>query len=101
MVYRSKPRLVVFPVVVLILFLIGMWLPRPLSEWAGISMLLTLLIAAVAFGVPIVMYEQWVHRPAVNKEMERVLAEQGTAPSGGPAASVDNSSGMKGPTSVS
>jgi hypothetical protein len=101
LVYRSKPRLVVFPVVVLILFLIGVWLPRPLSEWAGISMLWILLIPVVAFGVPIVIYEQWVHRPAVNKEIERAIAEQGTAPNGGPPTSVDNSSSMKGPPSVS
>ena len=101
LVYRSKPSLVVFPVVILILFLIGMWLPRPLSEWAGISMLWTLLIPVGAFGVPIVIYEQWVHRPAVNKEMEQVLAEQGTAPNGGPAMPSVNSGASERPPSVS
>jgi hypothetical protein len=79
-VYRRKPRLIIFPVVVFILFLISMLLPRPLSRWTGISMIWTLSVVGLAFGVPIVIYEQRVHRPAVNTEMERILVEQGGTP---------------------
>ena len=79
-VYRRKPRLIIFPVVFFLLFLISMLLPRPLSRWIGISMIWTLSLVGLAFGVPMVMYEQRVHRPAVDSEMARVLAEQGDAP---------------------
>ena len=65
------------------------------------SMVWALVVTGAALGVPIIIYEQWIHLPAVNRETERVLAEQGTAPNGGAVTSVDNSSGMKGPPSVS
>ena len=100
LVYRRKPSLIVFPVVVFILFLIVTWLPRPLSGWIGISMIWTLLIVAVAFGGPVVIYEQWVHRPAVNKEMERVITED-AAPNGPPAPRLTDSGVTEAPPSVS
>ena len=64
-------------------------------------MIWTLSIVALAFGVPIVLYEQCVHRPAVNREMERFLAEPGAAPNGAPATPAGNPRVTEGPPSVS
>ena len=56
-VYRRKPGLSIFPVVAFILSLVGMWMVGPLSGWAGIGMFWAFLIVALAFGVPVVIYE--------------------------------------------
>ncbi len=99
--YRRKPSLTIFPVVAFILFLIAMWLPRPLSAWTGFSMIWTLLIVALGLGVPVAIYEQCVHRPSVNKEMERILAEPCASPNGGPGKPLGNSGAEERPPSVS
>ena len=90
-----------FPVVAFILSLIGMWMVGQLSAWTGLSMIWTFLIVLLALVVPVVVYEQCVHRPSVNKEMERVLAEPCASPNGGPAKPLGNSGVTEGPPSVS
>jgi len=80
LVYRRRPSLLIFPIIAFALFLVSVWIPRRLSGWTGMSMLWALAITAVVLGIPIIMYEQWVHRPAVNREMGRVLAEPLSSP---------------------
>jgi len=91
----------IYPIVGFILFFIAMWMPRPLAEWTGISMVWALLIVGVVFGIPMVIFERCVHRLAVNKEMDRILADQGAAPNGGPATPTGNSGVAEGPPSAS
>jgi hypothetical protein len=101
LVYRKRPSLLIFPIIAFLLFLVSVWIPRRLSGWTGISMLWALVITAAGLGIPIIIYEQWVHRPAVNREMGRVLAEPGASPNGGPAVRSGNSGASGGPPSVS
>ncbi|SPE55737.1 hypothetical protein SBV1_230017 [Verrucomicrobia bacterium] len=101
LVYRSRPSLLIFPIIAFVLFLVSVWIPRRLSGWTGISMLWTLAITGAALGIPITIYEQRVHRPAVNTEMGRVLAEPGAAPNGGSAEPFGSSHVRGGPPSVS
>ena len=101
LVYRRKPSLVIFPVVALLLFLISWWIPRRLCGWTGISMVWALVITAGALGIPIVIYEHCVHRPAVNREMGRLLSEPSAPPNVGPAEPLGNSGVAGGPPSVS
>ena len=76
-VYRRAPRLILYPLLAAIVcFPIAMWLPRPLAEWVGIDFSWSLLICGVLFGAPMLIYERWLHRPAVNQEMEKLIAEQ-------------------------
>jgi membrane protease YdiL (CAAX protease family) len=75
----------------LVFFPVVMWIPGPLAELFGVDVVWTLLIAGVVLLTPIVLYESRVHRPAVNAEMEKLIAERGTAPSRASAASRDNS----------
>jgi len=101
LVYRRRPSLLIFPIIAVVLFLVSVWIPRRLSGWTGINMLWALAITGAALGIPITIYEQWVHRPAVNREMGRVLAEPGVAPNGGPAEPFGSSHVRGGPPSVS
>ncbi|MEI8289729.1 MAG: hypothetical protein WCH99_09660 [Verrucomicrobiota bacterium] len=76
-VYRRAPRLIIYPILAVIAcFPIAMWLPRPLAERVGIDFSWSLLIYGVLFSAPMLIYERWIHRPAVNQEMEKLIAEQ-------------------------
>jgi len=100
LVYRRKPSLVVFPIVAFVLLLASIWMPRQLSEWTGMSMVWSLTFTAAALGVPIIVYEQRVHRPEGNREMLRVLAEAGASPNGYPVEPQSNSAVGSGPPSA-
>lgn len=100
-VYRRKPSLGVFPVVSVILSFSGIWMVGWLSALTGVSTLWAFLIFVVAFVVPVMIYDACVHRPSVNKEMERILAEPCASPNGGPAEPLGNSGAKSGPPSVS
>jgi hypothetical protein len=89
-----------FPIIAFVLFCFSIWIPRRLSAWTGMSMLWALVITAAALGIPIIIYEQCVHRPAVNREMARVLAEPGDPPNGDPSEVPDDPDLSGGPPPV-
>lgn len=95
-VYRRKPRLGVYQLLAwLLLFPLVMWIPRPLAEWLGVDTVWSLLITGIVFFTPIVMYETVIHRPAVNREMEAIIAE--SAPTNGrPAMQSDRTGATEG-----
>jgi hypothetical protein len=85
-VYRRKPSLMVYPLlIVFILSPVAMILPKLVAGWLGLDMIWSLLVTGIVFIVPIVLYEWWHHRPAVNKEMEAIIAENAFATNGSPA----------------
>ncbi len=101
-VYRRNPRLAVYPMLVgLLVFPVAMWLPRQLAEWLGLKLVWSLSIIGATFGAALFVIERVIHRPAVNREMQAIIAERGTPPNGGPADLLGNSRVSGGPPSVS
>lgn len=75
LVYRRQPSLMLFPIVSVILLLVVMVLARPLAEWTGLSLGWTLGGMGIGFGIPILICEHWIHRPAVDRVMAAIRAQ--------------------------
>jgi len=100
LVHRRKPSLMAFPFGSLALFLIFVGIPRRVSDWLGIRMG-WILVLALALGIAVLLYEYLVHRPAVDNEIKRILAEQAAAPNRGPGTRLGDAAVRGAPPSVS
>ena len=80
-VYQRKPKLAYYPfVVLLVLFPAAMLIPRFLAKrFFGDVIIWPLIIVAVVFGVPVILFERLVFLPAVNREMLKLICEEENA----------------------
>src|SRR5437660_1051229 len=79
-IHRRRPSLAYYPILALVVLVpIADLSPRLLERWCGVQKPWPLIIAALVFGLPMILFEWRIHFPAVNREMERLIAERGSS----------------------
>jgi len=98
-VFKRNPKLAYYELLgCLVLLPAAWWLPRRLAGCFGVEFIWSLIIVAVVIGVPVILFERLVYGPAVNREMERLIAEQAAAATGGHPPLSKESKATEGPS---